>query len=112
MFEDRPARRKWPRSQRFALSEKGAAAAEAYMATIVASRAEGGRGAYDAARDAWAKQYGIQPNDGLYLAEIKNGVVRLEHIVAALETCGEVRKDAIAALERLLDAGLLSSTEH
>jgi hypothetical protein len=109
MFEDRPPKRRWPRSQKFVLPEKGVAAADAYMSTIVTSRSEAGRSSYDAARAAWAASFHVQPNDGLYLAEIRNGPIRLEHIVAALESCGETRKDAIAALERLFDAGLLAT---
>lgn len=107
MEEERPTKRRWPRSQRFSLSEKGTEAAAAYMATIVASRSESGRASYDAARTQWAQAYGIQPDDGLYLAEVRSGPIRLEHILAALESTGETRKDALAALERLLDAGLL-----
>lgn len=110
MADDRP-KRKWPRSQRFVLSERGADAAASYLSTIVASRSEGGRASYDAARAQWAAAYGAQPNDGLYLAEIRGGPIRLEQILEALESCGETRKDALEALERLLDAGLLRTQQ-
>lgn len=109
MMEERKAKRRWPRTQRFVLSERGVSAAQAYMDDIVASRSAEGRSSYDAARTKWAQTYAIEPNDGLYLAEIKAGPIRLEHILAALESCGETRKDAIAALERLLDAGLITT---
>lgn len=109
MMEDRPPKRRWPRTQRFVLTERGTAAAQAYMDDIVASRSAEGRPSYDAARTKWADDWKVQPNDGLYVAEIKGGPIRLEHILESLESCGETRKDALAALERLLDAGLVAT---
>src|SRR5207249_8987695 len=57
---DREPGRRWPRSQRFVLSAKGADAGQKWRATIVASRSEGGRGSFDAARDAWAQPLRLQ----------------------------------------------------
>ncbi len=108
MFEDRPPRRRWSRSQRFSLSETGRAAEAAYRSQIVASRSEeGGRTSYDAARTAWATAHGIQPDDGLYLGELATGPKTLQQLAEALETCGKSRDDARPAVERIFDANLI-----
>ena len=107
-LEDRPRPLRWPRSQRFALSSAGTAAELSYRELIVASRAQAGRASFDAARAGWASTYRLQADDGLYLAEVAAGDVNLTQIIAALETCGKTRTDAIAAMERLIDAGLIA----
>lgn len=107
MLEDRPPRQRWPRSQRFSLSETGRAAEAAYRATIVAARAQEGRASYDAARTAWATAHGIEPDDGLYLGELASGPKTLQQLAEALETCGKTRDDARPALGRIFDAGLI-----
>jgi hypothetical protein len=108
-IEERPPRRRWPRSQRFILSEKGIAAEAEYRAAIVTSRDEQirSRDAFDAARAAWAKTYGIESDDGLYLCEVKAGPRSLEQLVTALESCDKTKTDAIEALGRTFDAGLV-----
>lgn len=109
MTLDQPPRKsRWPRSTRFALSLVGQAAERSYREEIVASRSAGGRGEFDAARKAWADRHSLQPDDGLYLAEMAGGPVTLMTIVAALDTCGKTKVEAIAALERLQDAGMIS----
>ena len=108
-FDERPARLRWPRSQRFVLSPRGVEAETQYRELIVASRSSGGRASFDQARAAWAATYQLQPDDGLYLAEVGAGPTNLPKLIAALETCGKTRPDAIAALERLVDAGFIST---
>jgi hypothetical protein len=100
---------KWPRTQRFTLSPRGLDAEAQYREQIVASRVNSGRASFDAARAEWAKNHAIQADDGLYLAEVAAGPVNLQQIVGALETCGKNRLDAIAAIERLISAGLVST---
>lgn len=107
-LSDRPQKMRWPRAQRFSLSTQGAAAESAYREQIVASRQTTGRASFDAARTAWALHHGLQADDGLYLAEVAGGPVSLPQIVDSLESCGKNRTDAIAALERLADAGMLT----
>ncbi len=107
MFQNPPVPRRWPRSQQFKLSEKGSAAEASYRSTIVASRTHEGRASYDAARLAWAVSFHLQPDDGLYLGEVREGAVRMEQIIEALQTCGKNRKDAVSALERLFDEGMI-----
>ena len=111
MFSDPPSRMKWPRSQRFVLSHTGIAAEAAYLAAVVASRTQAGRASFDAARTSWAESFHIQPDDGIYLGEIRAGSNLLEEIVENLETCGKTRKDAMVAIERLIAQELISTME-
>lgn len=107
-LDEVPARLRWPRGQRFALSSKGHEAAAAYRDSMVAARSVEGRASFDAAQKAWAQTHGLGVDDGLYLAELASRPLTLREIIAALDTCGKTRADAIAALERLADAGMLS----
>lgn len=101
--------RRWPRAQRFALSARGIEAEEKYRSCIVASRGEQGRVPYDAARAAWAEEHKLQPDDALYLGEVRSGPVSLAEMVESLDSCGKNHRDALAALERLLDLGFLTT---
>ncbi len=100
---------RWPRSQRFTLSARGVEAEASYRDLIVASRAQDGRASFDEARARWAGNYKLEADDGLYLAEVRDGPINLPHIITALESCGKRRPDAISALERLVDAGFIST---
>ncbi|MBI2891970.1 MAG: hypothetical protein HYY06_00345 [Deltaproteobacteria bacterium] len=112
MFQDPPSPRRWPRSQQFKLSERGTAAESSYRSTIIASRTEEGRASYDSARLAWAESFHLQPDDGLYLGEVREGPIRMEQIVDALLTSGKSRKDAVSALERLFDEGMIFAIQR
>lgn len=107
-LDEVPRKLSWPRSHRFALSDRGRTAEGEYRADIVASRAEPGRASFDGARTAWATRHGVNADDGLYLAELIEAPATLSQIVAALETCGKNRFDAISALERLIAANMIS----
>ena len=52
-----PEPRRWPRTQKFALSAEGGEAEAEYRSCIVASREEAGRASYDAARSEWATKF-------------------------------------------------------
>jgi hypothetical protein len=106
---DREGGKRWPRSQRFVLSVKGAEAEQAYREMITASRTGSGRTAFDAARTAWAQPLAIQPGDGLYLGELQPGARTLEELTRALESCGSTRREIKAALDRLIDAGMIEA---
>lgn len=110
MLSDRTPPVKWKRTHRFALSEIGIQAESTYRETIIASRAHEGRASFDIARTEWATQLRIEPDDGLYLGELRSASKRLADMVEALETCGKSRKDASDALERLVGAGLVVAT--
>ena len=75
----------------------------------MAARAKPGRRAFDAARGAWATSLGLQPDDGVYLGQLRAGSASLRELVAALLDCGMKRADALAALGRLVDAGLIAA---
>ena len=107
-LDQRPPKLRWPRSQRFTLSARGQQAESAYRERIVTSRSEPGRASFDTARAEWAQAHGLSADDGLYLAEVARGPVTLSQVVESLETCGKNRLDAIAALERLSDAGMIA----
>ncbi len=91
----------------FSLTPAGRSAEASYRAQIVSSRAHSGRASFDAARTAWAASLGLDPDDGAYLGELRGGPLKLGKIAEALAVCGKKRVDAVAALERLLDAGLV-----
>jgi hypothetical protein len=104
---DREGGKRWPRSQRFVLSTRGADAELQYREMITASRAESGRTSFDSARAGWASPLSIQPGDGLYLSELQSGPRTLEELTRALEACGSNRREIKAAIERLMDVGLI-----
>jgi hypothetical protein len=107
-LDERPPKLRWPRSQRFLLSPRGGEAEASYRNMIVASRAQEGRASFDAARASWAGTYSVEADDGLYLAEIAAKPLNLTQLTEALEVCGKTRPDAINALGRLFDAGLIA----
>ncbi len=111
LLDDRPAKRRWPRSQKFILSEKGITAEADYRAVIVTSRSNdaGARESFDAARTGWARTWGVETDDGLYLCEVSSGPKTLEQLVTALESCDKTKTDALAALGRTFDAGLVAT---
>lgn len=109
-LDETPRRLRWPRSHRFVLSESGRAAELEYRADIVAARSAPGRQSFDAARAAWAAKHGLSVDDGLYLGELAREPSTLAQVVAALESSGKNRADAIAAFDRLADANMLASS--
>lgn len=110
-IDERPPKLRWPRSHRFVLSERGIGAELEYREKIVTARGEPGRASFDAARTAWAASYGLSVDDGLYLGELSQGAITLAQLVTALESCGKSKLDAIAALDRLAEAKMLSFAE-
>src|SRR5262249_1165466 len=105
-------RRRSPRSQRFALTDKGRDAEASDRSTIVSSRSQEGRAPFDATRSTWPESFRVQPDDGLYLGAVGGAPIHLEHIGEAVETGGKASKDALTALERLFDAGLISTASE
>ncbi len=112
MFGHDRARSRWARSDRFSLSMAGAQAETAYRDAVVASRAEAGRSSYDAARDEWAHAFSLEPDDGVYLGELRGRPSTLSDVVDALDLCGKSRQEALEALARLVDAGLVVVAER
>jgi hypothetical protein len=104
---DAPPPRRWPSSERFVLSARGATVEARYRAGIVTARSTGGRASFDAARSAWCESYSLQPDDGAYLGELRRGAVSLSRIQAELAQCGQTRARAVEAMTRLLERGLV-----
>jgi hypothetical protein len=104
--ESRP-RAKWPRFFRFALTERGREAERAYREEIVASRAQVGRASFDDTRASWAKRFAIEPDDGLFLCELRESAKTRAELAAAVIQCDRSADDVKAALERMWDVGLV-----
>ncbi len=108
-LRDLGAQHRFRGRSRFVLAPQGRVAEVAYRAGIVAARVQPGRRAFDAARSAWATPLDLQPDDGVYLGQLRAGSASLRELVAALVDCGMRRADALAALGRLVDAGLVEA---
>jgi hypothetical protein len=107
LFEREPGKR-WPRSQQFRLSAKGAEAQVSYRQMLLENReGSGGRSSFDAARGSWATPLAIEPSDGLYLDELETGPKTIEEMVQALDACGSTRREVKAAINRLASVGLI-----
>jgi hypothetical protein len=101
-------RARFGRRQRFTLAARGRAAEASYRATIAESRTRPGRHSFDAARAAWATSLELHPDDGVYLGAIESSAgASLTELVDALLDCGFHQADALGALGRLVDAGLV-----
>lgn len=105
------ARTRWKRSQKFGLSALGREIEAEYVERIVASRVVSGRGSFDEARANWAKSHGLEPDDGLYLSEMRAGPVSLAQLTAALESCDKPKSETLAALQRLSRLGFVATDD-
>ncbi len=102
------AGKRWPRGQKFALSDPGVAAETAYRDAIHTARAQG-RAALDTAQAAWAGPLGLQPLDGVVLGELRGGGRKsIADVARALEDCGTSAGEVKDAFDRLAEAGLVS----
>jgi hypothetical protein len=104
-LKPKPGKR-WPRGQKFVLSERGAAAEGAYREAVHAARAQG-RAALDAAQRAWAVPLQVDPIDGVVLEELRGGKRNIADIARALEDCGTSAAEVKSTIDRLTDAGLV-----
>jgi len=100
---------RFPRGQRFALSPSGAEAEAAYRVAVHDARGMG-RDALDTAARRWAEPLALDPCDGVLLGELRVGPRTLPQLSRAMECCGTTDADVRAALDRLVRAGLVSST--
>lgn len=99
----------WQGTTRFALSPKGITAVELYRLHALGTPPRVGL-YFESMRKDWAESRRLHHDDTLYLGEILGGAKTLEGIVEALRACGREPDDSLAALSRLLDAGLISVT--
>lgn len=107
-IDDSPTRR-WPRSQRFSLSNLGRSAAAAYRQHIVGAGGRG-HGAFAEASTSWATRFALLPDDGIYLSEIAERPLTVSQLGEALAICSQSTSDVKRCLERLLGAGLVVVT--
>jgi hypothetical protein len=108
---DTQSKVRWSRSQKFRLSEAGRSAGAALQASIVASRVEAGREAFEAACRAWAEPLALHHGDGVYLSELKDQPRTLKELLTSLDGCGPTQSDVKAALERLVNARFVELVE-
>ncbi|GEJ59002.1 hypothetical protein [Anaeromyxobacter diazotrophicus] len=102
------AGKRWPRGQKFMLSERGVVAESTYRDALHAARAQG-RTALDAAQRAWSEPLQLQPSDGVVLGELRGGKRSIADIARTLEDCGTSPAEVKAAIDRLTDAGLVEA---
>ena len=103
---NREAPKRWPRGQKFSLTEIGSTAEEAYRTAVTESRASG-RAVLDGALAAWAEPRGVTPKDGIVLAELRSGKAGVPQLVKELEPAGFAPDDVRAAIERLVQAAMV-----
>jgi hypothetical protein len=98
--------KRWPRGQKFVMSERGLAAETSYREAVHTARAQG-RPALDAAQRAWAEPLRVDPVDGVVLGELRGGRKSLADLAHALDDCGTSAVEVKAAVDRLAEAGLV-----
>src|SRR5512133_4205520 len=103
---DRKGPKRWPRGQKFTLTEIGAVAEADYRNTVAESRSSG-RAFLDGALAAWAEPRGVSPKDGVVLGELRSARNGMADLFKELESSGFAPDDVRAAIERLVAAALL-----
>jgi hypothetical protein len=103
---NREAPKRWPRGQKFALTETGSAAEAEYRTAVAESRASG-RAVLDGALSAWAAPRGVTPKDGIVLAELRAGKAGVPQLARELEPAGFAPDEIRAAIERLVAAAMV-----
>jgi hypothetical protein len=74
---------------------------------IVASRAEAGRGSFDAARAEWAAQLALEPSDGIFLGELLDAPRTIPELADLLDGCGPQRGEVREVVERLVNVRMV-----
>jgi hypothetical protein len=100
------AGKRWPRGQKFSLSQNGIAAEAAYREVVVTARAQG-RAVLESAERVWAEPLQLKAGDGVVMGELRNGKKSIADVARALEDCGTTQAEVKAAIDRLSDAGLV-----
>ena len=104
---ERKGPKRWPRGQKFSLTEIGLSAEAEYRATVTEMRSSG-RSVLDGALAAWATPRGVAPKDGVVLVEFRDGKAGVTDLLRELEPAGFAPDEVRAALERLVAAALLA----
>jgi hypothetical protein len=95
------------RAARFRLSTRGRSTEAAYRSQVDVTRGPARRTAFERARSDWAHSHGLEPDDGVYLAELRGGSLTLTQLGEELAVCGQKRDMISAALLRLVSRGLV-----
>jgi hypothetical protein len=98
--------KRWPRGQKFVISPTGLAADTEYRDAVQRARAQG-RGALEAAQQAWSAPRGLDAIDGVLLGELRSGRKSIADLARALEGCGTTAAEVKASIDRLATAGLI-----
>jgi hypothetical protein len=104
MLDSKPTPQRWPRGQKFTVSDAGVEVEEAYRAVVTEARTSG-RSALEAALAAWASPRGLSPGDGVVLSELRGKRLGLPDLCRGLETTGIPPDEVRAAIGRLVAAG-------
>jgi hypothetical protein len=107
MSDGNEERVRFGRAQKFRLSPKGTEAKAAYSLMIEGAKTGSGRAQFDAAREAWGTSLGLKPEDGLFLVEFGDGGRTIPEAARNLEDCGTTPKEVKAAVERLMELGMI-----
>lgn len=99
--------KRWPRGQKFTLTETGATAEAEYRTTVAESRTSG-RAYLDGALAAWATPRGVAPKDGIVLSELRAGKTGVPQLARDLEPVGFAPDDVRSAIERLVAAAMIA----
>jgi hypothetical protein len=110
MLDEKPAAppKRWPRGQKFTVSDAGLEAEEAYRATVGAARSSG-RPALEAALAAWAGPHNLSPGDGVVLSELRGKRLGVPDLCRSLEAAGIEPAEVRAAVDRLVAAGVVQA---
>jgi hypothetical protein len=101
------APKRWPRGQKFALSDAGVLAEAGHREAVSTARASG-RSALDAALTAWSTPLGVARGDGVVLVELRAGKKGLNDLARTLEGTGLEPAELKASVDRLFVAGLVT----
>jgi hypothetical protein len=111
MLDEKPTGttpKRWPRGQKFTVSDAGLEVEESYRATVTAARSSG-RPALEAALAAWSEPRGLSPGDGIVLSELRGKRLGLPDLCRGLEAAGIEPDEVRAAVGRLVTAGAVQA---
>lgn len=95
--------------ERLTLTESGAQAARAYLESVVAARAVGGRRAFDDACESWARQHLLTAVHGQLLSELLAAPMTKKELAEKVDGYGASPEQIREVLADLRSAALISS---
>ena len=82
------------------------------MEAAPAQRGDSPRSALVTAKQAWADEYRLRPQDGIVLDDMVSGNTSLAELGPTLEACGLTLRDARGTLDRMRAANLVEPLEE